>query len=238
MPFAAIIFILIVVVILPFLSLYNLDIIDKLTVALPPKKKIYIQSAQNQLVLMAIGLWAVTSSKLEFNYIGSFSKYALIGGAVFLAIGFTMTAISSRSKKMRDNNPGIDLLKPQTGSERSLWVIVNVVAATCEEIIFRGALFVLFYSTTRNAVLAGAMSAVCFGFSHSIQGPAAIVITMIFGAGLQYLAYLNEGLLLPMIVHFIYNIGVTFFVAHYDKKDAGQELQEGGNSDTTGETEY
>lgn len=219
MPFAAIIFIIIVVVILPFLSLYNLNIIDKLTVVLPPKKKIYIQSAQNQLVLMAIGLWAVTSSKLNFSYVGSFPMHAIIGGGIFLLIGFTMTALSARNKKMRDNNPGMDLLKPQTSSERTLWVLVNVVAATCEEIIFRGALFVLFYSTTKDPIIAGAMSAVCFGFSHSIQGPAAIIITMIFGGGLQYLAYLNEGLLLPMIVHFLYNIGVTFFIAHYDKRN-------------------
>lgn len=218
MPFVAIIFILIVVVILPFLSLYNLNIIDRLSVVLPPKKKIYIQSAQNQLVLMGIGLWAVTSSGLNFSYVGTFPTHAIIGGGIFLLAGFTMTALSARSKKMRDNNPGMDLLKPQTGSERSLWVIVNVVAATCEEIIFRGALFVLFYSTTKNVWMAGAMSAVCFGFSHSIQGPAAIIITMIFGGGLQYLAYLNGGLLLPMIVHFLYNIGVTVFLAYYEKR--------------------
>jgi membrane protease YdiL (CAAX protease family) len=213
MPFAAILFILIVVVILPFLSLYNLNIIDKITLALPPKKKIYIQSAQNQLVLMLLGLWAITSSKLEFNYVGNFPPTAFIGGGVFLALGFGFSLITSRSKKMQESNPGIEMLQPETTSEKVTWVMVNAVAATCEEIIFRGALFVLFYSTTKNMVAAGAMSAVCFGFSHSIQGPVAILVTMIFGAGLQYLAWLNEGLLLPMIVHFIYNIGITFLMS-------------------------
>ncbi|MBL7726098.1 MAG: hypothetical protein JNM68_00355, partial [Dinghuibacter sp.] len=66
MPFAAIIFVLIVVLVLPFLSLYNLTMIEELSVVMPPKKKVYIQSAQNQLILMALGLWAVSSSKLQF----------------------------------------------------------------------------------------------------------------------------------------------------------------------------
>lgn len=228
MPFAAIIFILIVVVILPFLSLYNLNIIDQLSIVLPPKKKIYIQSAQNQLILMAIGLWAVTSSKLEFNYMGDFSGTALIGAGIFLVVGFGFSLVTSRNKKMRENNPGIELLKPETTSEKATWVLVNVVAASCEEIIFRGALFVLFYSTTKSIFLAGAMSAVCFGFSHSIQGPAAIVVTMIFGGGLQYLAWLNGGLLLPMIVHFVYNIGVTFLMLRFDRQHKNSQGDEPG----------
>lgn len=231
MPFAAIIFILIVVLVLPFLSLYNLNMIDEIAMVLPPKKKIYIQSAQNQLILMVLGLWAVSSSKLQFNYAGNFSPEALIGGAVFLLVGLGFSFFTSRSKKLRDDNPGLDMLKPETTSEKTTWVLVNMVAATCEEIIFRGALFVLFYSTTHNMLLAGAMSAVCFGFSHSIQGPAAILITTVFGAGLQYLVYLNDGLLLAMVVHFMYNIGVTLLISHYDKKDKPEENDEAPEAD-------
>jgi membrane protease YdiL (CAAX protease family) len=231
MPFVAILFIIIVVVILPFLSLYNLDVMDRFTITLPPKKKIYIQSAQNQLVLMALGLWAVSSTKLSFNYKGDFSRNALIGAGVFLVAGFLLAFLSSRNEKMRDNNPGMEMLKPETPGEKGLWVLVNLVAGSCEEIIFRGALYVLFYSTSKDPVIAGAMSAVCFGFSHSIQGVLAIIVTTIFGAGLQYLAYLNNGLLLPMIVHFIYNIGVTFLMRDKNNEHAGEVAGDDVTSD-------
>jgi hypothetical protein len=93
MPFAAIIFIIITVVILPFLSLYNFDMMDRFTITLPPKKKIYIQSAQNQLVLMALGVWAVTSTKLSFHYKSDFSRNGLIGGGIFLAAGFLFSIL-------------------------------------------------------------------------------------------------------------------------------------------------
>jgi membrane protease YdiL (CAAX protease family) len=224
MPFAVILFLIIIVVALPFLSLYNFEMIEKIQLVLPPKKRIYLQSAQNQLLLAALAMWAASKADIELAFIGTFNTYALIGGGVFLLAGFLMSYFSSRSKEMRDNNPGLEILKPQTNEEKAIWVVVNMVAAVCEEIIFRGVLYFIFFKTSHSMAAAGVMSALCFGFSHSIQGYAAIGVTIVFGLGLQYLAWLNNGLLLPMIAHFIYNIVTTIFVLQ--NKNAGEPAAE------------
>jgi membrane protease YdiL (CAAX protease family) len=229
MPLPVILFLIIVVVALPFLSLYNYDMIEKVEIALPPKKRIYLQSAQNQLFLAALAMWAASRSDIDLSFLGDFNAQALLGAGVFLLAGFLLAWFSSRSKDMRNNNPGLEILKPETNSEKTVWVLVNVVAAACEEIIFRGVLFFIFLKTSHSMELAGVMSAVCFGFSHSIQGYAAIAVTIIFGLGLQYLAWLNNGLLLPMIAHFIYNIVTTIFVLRNSKAvpvAAAQQVQE------------
>jgi membrane protease YdiL (CAAX protease family) len=126
--------------------------------------------------------------------------------------------------RLKEENPGLDLLRPRNGTEKTHWIAVNVIAASCEEIIFRGVLFAIFYGTSHNAVLAGIMSAVCFGFSHSIQGYTAIALTIVFGLGLQYLAWTSKGLLLPAIVHFTYNMGTTFLFM--EKEEDGDQDQE------------
>lgn len=213
MPIAVVIFLFVIVLLVPLLSIYNLQIIDTIKdIMLPDKKKLYYQSAINQIVLTIIAFWAADASEITINYIGNISNYAIIGGLIFLAIAFTIGYISTRNEKLQDKNPGIDLLKPNTNSEKMAWVGVNLVAATCEEIIFRGVLFQLFLRTTNNMLAAGIMSALCFGFSHSVQGVMGIILTSVFGLGLQHLVNLNDGLLVAIIVHFMYNMGTTFFI--------------------------
>jgi membrane protease YdiL (CAAX protease family) len=213
MPISVIIFLIVTVVLVPFLSIYNLKIMDRIKeIMLPDKKKLYFQSAINQLFLTMMAFWAADASEIKLDYIGNLNTMAILGGVVFLAIAFTVGYMTNRTPDLEEKNPGLDLLRPNTTSEKISWILVNIVAATCEEIIFRGVLFQLFLRTTHNMFMAGVMSALCFGFSHSVQGIMGIIITAIFGLGLQHLVYLNNGLLIAMAVHFIYNIGTTFFV--------------------------
>ncbi len=220
MPFAVIFFLIITVVIVPFLSIYNLKMIDAIKeFAFPSKKKMYLQSAQNQIVLTVLALWAADASDMNIAWMGSFTLWACIGGGIFLLAGFTLGYVTNRNKNIEEENPGLDLLRPQTISEKYTWVFVNMIAAVCEEIIFRGVMFQLFLRTTENQIAAAIMSALCFGFSHSVQGITGIIITTIFGLGLQHLAHLNNGLLIPMIVHFLYNMGTTFLVLNQKKQE-------------------
>jgi membrane protease YdiL (CAAX protease family) len=227
MPVAVIIFQIIIVLLVPLLSIANLQMMDKIKEAmLPEKKKLYFQSAMNQIVLTIIALWAADASEITISYIGSINSLALIGAGVFLAIAFTVGYISNKRKDIEEKNPGLELLKPNTISEKWSWVVVNLVAATCEEIIFRGVLFQLFFRTTHNMLAAGIMSAITFGFSHSVQGVWGIVVTAVFGLGLQHLVYLNNGLLIAMVVHFIYNMGTTFIILEKKREALHNEIEE------------
>ncbi len=220
MPFSVILFLIIIVVAVPFLSIQNLKMLDAIKeIVLPNKQKLYIQSAVNQLFLTSIALWAADSSLITINYIGTFSTYAMLGAACFLAIACTLSYISSRNKAITDTNPGLELLTPNTFKEKCTWVMVNLVAASCEEIIFRGVLFQLFLRSTQNYWAAGIISALVFGFAHSVQGIGGILLTAVFGLGLQHIVYLNNGLLVAMLVHFVYNMVTTFLLLSKPKPE-------------------
>ncbi len=213
MPIIVIVFHVIIVLLVPLLSIANLQMIEKIKeFALPNKQKLYIQSAVNQMLLTAIALWAANVSEIKINLIGNISQLAIIGGVLFLIIAFTVGYLSNKNKNIEETNPGLDLLRPNTTKEKITWVGVNLVAATCEEIIFRGVLFNLFLRTTEQPIVAAIISAIVFGVSHSVQGIMGIIITAIFGLGLQQIAHLNNGLLIAMIVHFLYNMGTTFIL--------------------------
>ena len=213
MPISVIIFLIIIVFAVPMLSIYNLKMIDQIKeIMLPEKRKLYFQSGVNQLFLCFLALWAADASAIMVAYKGTLSSTAILGGFVFLCIAFTVGYITNKNEKLTDANPGLELLKPNTTQEKIGWVAVNLVAATCEEIIFRSVLYQLFLRTTNNVFIAALISAIVFGFSHSVQGIMGIVITCIFGLGLQHLVYLNNGLLIAIIVHFTYNMGTTFLV--------------------------
>jgi uncharacterized protein len=218
MPFITIVFHIVIILLVPLLSIANLQMIDKIReYALPDKRKLYIQSAINQLVLTAVALWAAHASEIEINYIGNISTLAIIGGVVFLTIAFVVGYISNNKQDLEKTNPGLDLLRPNTFSEKITWIGVNLVAASCEEIIFRGVLYNLFLRTTELPIVAAVISAIVFGVAHSIQGIVGIIITAIFGLGLQQIAHLNNGLLIAMIVHFLYNIVTTFVILPKNK---------------------
>jgi membrane protease YdiL (CAAX protease family) len=220
MPFAVIFFLGIMVVAVPFLSIYNLKMIAAIReMMMPDKKKMYLQSAMNQIFLTAVALWAAEASVIELEYRGMFSNLVFTAAGAFLIIAFLTGYLTNKNKDLANENPGLDLLKPETSSEKITWIFVNLIAATCEEVIFRGVLFQIFLRTTDNLPMAAVMSALCFGFSHSVQGIMGILITTVFGLGLQYLVYLNNGLLIAMLVHFIYNMGTTFLVLNNKKQE-------------------
>jgi membrane protease YdiL (CAAX protease family) len=70
-------------------------------------------------------------------------------------------------------------------------------------------------------LLAALLSAIVFGFGHGTQGEKAILQIIRFALGFHALVYLSNGLLLPMIAHFVYNISVEYFFGRKIKEKAG-----------------
>jgi membrane protease YdiL (CAAX protease family) len=91
-------------------------------------------------------------------------------------------------------------------------VLAVLVAAFCEEFIYRGVLYQIILQQTDGIIWAATLlAAIVFGFGHGTQGERAVLQIIPFAIGFHILAIMSEGLLLPMIVHFIYNICVELF---------------------------
>ena len=100
-----------------------------------------------------------------------------------------------------------------------------MVAAFCEEYIYRGVLFNMISTmiipyTAYVWMPAAILSAIVFAFGHGTQGEKAIIQIIPFAIGFQFLAWISGGLLLPMIAHFIYNILVELLFGEKIKRDA------------------
>jgi membrane protease YdiL (CAAX protease family) len=122
---------------------------------------------------------------------------------------------------------------PVTMRERRWWILVSLAAGVCEEILYRG--FVPHYFSGSLAaampfgsVAAWLMAALFFGFAHAYQGVAGIVRTTLAGSILGAIALLSGGLLLPIVLHFAFDLQMVWmYRPMLDEPEIAARLIEG-----------
>ena len=96
---------------------------------------------------------------------------------------------------------------PRTGRERAWWLGVSLGAGAGEELLLRGVLLALLAGLVPGApafalVIAGGL---CFGVAHAYQGWAGVAMTALVGCGLDWLYVASGSLLLPIVVHALFD---------------------------------
>ncbi|NCU05810.1 MAG: CPBP family intramembrane metalloprotease [Chitinophagaceae bacterium] len=221
----SLLFIIIVAAGLPFLTAQSYKNIRKMEAELEgaqiAKIPVYLQSMLMQIILCVLAFFAARSEKIEISLKSNYT-YTSIGAAVALiVIALGIAWISQKFSKENDESTLHHIL-PDNNMERLIWILACVVAAFCEEYIYRGVLFQMIMGYVEHTWwLAALLSAVVFAFGHGTQGEKAIIQIIPFAVGFQFLVYISGGLLLPMIAHFIYNILVELLFGDKIKKEAG-----------------
>lgn len=185
------------------------------------KTPIYLQSMALQLVLA--GLAYITSGSLDLKIIinSTFNLLSIGASLVFLIAALLIAWLGQKYNQQQEESTLHHLL-PDTARDRILWILACVVAAFCEEYVYRGVLFQLLYKETFPLWIAAAgCSAVIFAFGHGTQGQRAILQIIPFALGFHALVYISGGLLLPMIVHFLYNVLVELLFGRRIKEKTG-----------------
>jgi membrane protease YdiL (CAAX protease family) len=172
------------------------------------KAPIYFQSMIMQAGI-ALLAWQVSKKENFTISLGwNLSWYGIAASIIFLISALTL-AYFSQKRKENTKEGTLQYLLPENGKERILWVLAVIVAAICEEYMYRGVLYQVLLQQTDGKIWASVLlSAIVFGFGHGTQGEKAIIQIIPFAIGFHLLALLSGGLLVPMIVHFIYNISV------------------------------
>jgi membrane protease YdiL (CAAX protease family) len=109
---------------------------------------------------------------------------------------------------------GENLLIPRSRREKSLFTLLSLTAAVCEEITMRGVLFAVIQIALPVLPLyvVPLIAGVLFGVAHSYQGALGVLKTGLVGIGFGYL-YLACGSIIPGIVlHFIVDFTNRFIV--------------------------
>jgi membrane protease YdiL (CAAX protease family) len=213
---------------LPFLTALSYKNIKKMEAELEgaqlAKIPVYLQSMGMQIILCVLAFFAGRSEKLTISLTSKFTALSIGAsvGLVVLALGLAW--LSQKFSTEKDESTLHHIL-PDTGVERLIWILACVVAAFCEEYIYRGVLFNMISTmvipyTVYIWAPAAILSAIVFAFGHGTQGEKAIIQIIPFAIGFQFLYWISGGLLLPMIAHFIYNILVELLFGEKIKRDA------------------
>lgn len=217
-------FLLIVVVGMPLLasiSYKNIKTLEAEETDLKlAKTPVYIQSMIMQGGMALLAYQVCIKEEYKISLKAGFNTYSIIAACIFLitSLGFAYFSQKFTDKK---NESTLKYLLPENNKERLMWVLAVVVAAFCEEYIYRGVLYHVLLTHMEDKIWASVLlSAVVFGFGHGTQGEKAIIQIIPFAIGFHIMAILSNGLLLPMIVHFIYNISVELL---FGRKIIGQQ---------------
>ena len=172
------------------------------------KTPVYIQSMIMQGGMALLAYQVCMKEEYKISLKAGLNTYSIIAASIFLtlSLGFAYFSQKFAGKK---NESTLKYLLPENNKERIMWVLAVIVAAFCEEYIYRGVLYHVLLTHTEGKIWASVLlSAIVFGFGHGTQGEKAIIQIIPFAIGFHVMAILSGGLLLPMIVHFIYNISV------------------------------
>ena len=104
---------------------------------------------------------------------------------------------------------------PVTRRERQWWILVSLAAGVCEEILYRGFVTQYFSGSLGTVISLGTVGAwltasLFFGLAHSYQGATGIVRSGFGGLLLGGIAMLSGGLLIPIVLHFLFDLQVLW----------------------------
>ncbi len=220
----SLLFMILVAAGLPFLTALSYKNIKKMESELEgmqiAKIPVYLQSMVMQFVICVLAFFAAKGDELTISFKGKITLVSITAAVALVVVALSLAWISQKFSKTKDESTLHHIL-PDTALERIVWVLACVVAAFCEEFIYRGVLFQMISSYVNNIwIVAALLSAIVFAFGHGTQGEKAIIQIIPFAIGFQFLVWLSGGLLLPMIAHFIYNILVELLFGAKIKSDA------------------
>jgi len=135
-----------------------------------------------------------------------------IGVGALTAI-LTIVALRPRWREaVARREPRVHFVMPRDAVERRLWVAVSLAAGSCEEITYRGVMYVLLFRLTGGPLVAAIAAAALFGAAHAVQGWRGIGAVALIGMSLQGLVLLAGSLYVAMAVHVLYDLvtGLTY----------------------------
>lgn len=86
-------------------------------------------------------------------------------------------------------------------------LVGSLLLAIGEELLFRGVVLRFMRDRYREVIAAVATSAL-FGISHIVAGPVNVVVSALFGYLMYYTRRVSGGILVPIVVHALYDFSV------------------------------
>ena len=107
----------------------------------------------------------------------------------------------------------IKYLLPKTSLDRTLWILMSLTVAICEETGFRGYVLTKLNSFVRNWWVTALVSSFFFGLGHLYQGWGGTILTGIYGFLFCLLFIWRKSLIPGVFAHFIQDAIAMLYIS-------------------------
>ncbi len=182
----------------------------------PPRRKYFLMVIAQQAFFVFLSSFVAAIEWIEIWTRPRNGYSYLIAVAVLLALIAVMIPHWRKAVEKRERR--VYLFMARDNRERALWVAISLLAGIGEEITYRGVMFMLLWRLTGLDWLAALIAAAVFGFSHYLQGWKNVFLIVGFALIFQGVYYLSGSLLLPMAMHFLYDLTAGFMYGYFGNK--------------------
>lgn len=177
-----------------------------------PRIPLYVEGIATQAILLGLSFTVAAANGIALLVAQrpGPQHMAIAGGMLLAAIAAMLLATRFGSDDTLDR---IYMIVPVTYGEKIFWIVVSAFAAFGEEMTYRGVLFVLLDAQLHNWWLSAAIGALIFAAAHLAQGWSSAAVIAVFGFGFQFLALVTGSLLLPVILHFLYDVATGLYLS-------------------------
>lgn len=220
-------FLLFVAVVIPVFAINSYRSMRSPQAELPNRIALYINLLLTQMIVGGFAAIAAFGAdvpislncRLEIGTIGP-----AIGLVVIALVGAAWVTVTTGQSSPSEPNLA-DLLYPNSTADWSLWGAVMIMAAVVEEYAYRGVLFGLASRVFESWWLGAGASALIFGINHASQGWVGIVASGLFGAGMQWLVFHSNGLLIAMAAHLAFDVAIQLLAPKLANKRPTNAVQ-------------
>lgn len=182
----------------------------------PPRRKYFLTIIAQQCFFVFLSFLVAWMEWVEVWEQPRSLYWYLAGLAVLLTLVAAMLPRWRSAVEKRERR--VYLFMARDNRERSLWVLISLLAGIGEELTYRGVMFILLWRITGSPGTAALIAAVVFGFSHYVQGWKSSILIGGFALIFQALYYFSGSLIIPMLVHFLYDVTAGMMYGYFGNK--------------------
>jgi uncharacterized protein len=155
---------------------------------------------------------------------------------VVLSQGLRAIVDTARRKKVAEAVRTMRFMLPVSAKERRYWIMLSLSAGICEELLYRGFLVHYLSGLLAGGVALGVLgawlvSSMLFGLAHVYQGVAGVIRATIAGLLLGLVAILTGQLILPILLHALFDVQMLWMYRPADDDpDVAEKLIQGCTS--------
>jgi membrane protease YdiL (CAAX protease family) len=168
-----------------------------------PRAQFFFQTAIFQLIIYGFALFAASTNAIRLQLV-PIAWVRAWPALVLLAVTLSLLRLRWPYRDEADKRRLYAIL-PHDRRELGPYLLLCVVAAIAEEVIYRGVAYRLLVRLGLTIWIAAAILSIVFALAHAVQGWRSTIVIGLIAAGFHFIVIYSCGLLPAIVTHFVYD---------------------------------